>query len=487
MKKIYAILPLITLIMVTTAYSQHPLSLYYLENVPQSVMLNPANAPRANSFIGIPVANMVYVNYYSDMVGSDIFQKTSTGKWGTFTNPEYDFSKFDRMIKKAANLRLEQSVQDIYFGFSGKKGYFTFGIAEKLNQSVNMPASFFSILDKGFPDGSQLELSAFALNANYYREISAGYSYKFMDNLRIGANVKILQGLASVKTDITTLKLNTGRDVWDINIDGAIYMSAPVEVYSNDKGIPDSLKLLVEGVDDGIKYGLLNFSNPGLAIDFGAVYQYNRDWKFSASVIDLGFIRWNSNLNTISANGTYNFMGINIDGSNIDSIGNAADAIIDSLKTAVNTKNSNQPFATSIGTKIYLGAQYNVNHYFNVGLLSRTSIYRNDVRQEFNASANLNLYHVLTANINTTVSLTGVASCGFGLGLRGGLIQYYMALDYIPYSYRYYTIDVDGEKILDNQIAPSRFNNFNVVLGLNIIIGANGFKNNPMIDEYSEF
>ena len=121
----------------------------------------------------------------------------------------------------------------------------------------------------------------------------------------------------------------------------------------------------------------MNFSNPGFAIDFGAVYEHNEAWSFSASINDLGFINWNGDLNSFTADGQFTFDGLNIDASNIDSIGNLTDELIDSLKQAVNLTHGNKGFSTTLGPKLYVGAQYNVNHYFSLGALSRTVFAKN--------------------------------------------------------------------------------------------------------------
>ncbi len=490
MKKIYtnSLIFIVLMFLGITIKAQNPLSLYYLENVPQTITINPAMVPRAKSFFGIPGINSVYMGVNTDLFGSDMIQE-SNGKYVTLTHAEFDYAKLYKRIGKTANFSAYETVAPIVIGFSGKKGYFTFTWTEKFTESVGIPKDFFLILDKGIPAGSDFDFSTFSVNAQYYRELSFGYSYNFMSKLRVGIHAKVLQGLAAVKTDFNKFNLKTSLKQWDLDMDGTVYMSGPIEVYTDENGIPDSIVTPETDMKTLIDKGVLNFSNPGFAIDLGAVYEHNAEWTFSGAINDLGFINWNGDLNSFSVNGKYSFTGLNIDKTNIDSMGKAVDDLIDTVKQAVNLTHGSKGFSTGLGPKLYLGAKYNVNHYFSIGALSRTIFVKNNFRQEFNVSANLNLYHVLTTTINYTVAINGANTIGFGLALRGGPLQFYIAMDYLPYSY-YKNVKIennDGNEPTEVPFIPSRVDNFNMMFGLNLLFGANGWRDEPMIDAYSEF
>jgi len=469
------------------AKAQDPLSLYYLENVPQSSLLNPAMAPRANGFIGIPVSN-IYFKVNTDFYGKDLIQKHGD-EYVTLTNAKFDYSKLYKKIGDAANISSYQTVAPIAFGFSGKRGYFTFFVTEKISESLAIPKDIFKIMDKTFPDGSVFDFSSLYSKAQWYREWAFGYSYNFMDKLRIGIHAKFLQGIVAMKTDFDKFELSTGLEKWDVNLDGKVYMSSPAYISYDENGIP-SLDSIPTDLKTIIDKGVFNFSNPGFAVDLGAVYEYNKVWKFSASINDLGFINWNGDLNTFEANGTYSFKGIDVDINNVDSLDKFSEIILDSLKHSVNLSHSSKGFSTGLGPKLYLGALYKVNYYFSAGFVSRTTFAKNDFQQEFNISANLNLYHILTTTLNYTLSTNGTNAFGLGLGLRAGPVQFYTAIDYIPYSYykkvKIEKKDDDGNTI-EIPFAPTNFDNINFMIGLNILIGPNGYKDKPIIDAYSEF
>ncbi|MBI9068085.1 MAG: hypothetical protein JEZ09_12385 [Salinivirgaceae bacterium] len=470
----------VLMILVTSLKAQSPLSLYYLENIPQSSFINPAMAPRANAFIGFPLINSVYTAFRSDLLGPNFVQEVGPKGYLLIQN-QYDFDKLYRGIGKAANFGMNQSFTLLSFGFSGKKGYFTFGITEKISGAFNVPKSIFEMVESGFPNGGTLDFSPLGFNASYYREYMAGYSYQFTSKIRVGAHVKLLQGLFSAKTDLEKFDLYTSEDRWSVDMRGTVYTSAPLVVTLDENGVPTKVEQEEMETADYIDYGLLNFKNPGLAFDIGAVYDFSPDWTFSASLNDLGFIRWGSNLHSFSVNGRYQFEGFEVDISDIDNMDTVINEMVDSLENALNYGYGHKGFSSGLGPQLYMGAKYNLNYYLNFGVLSRTVFKKYDFQQEFNVSANVNLYHVLTTSINYTVAISGANSMGFGMGLRGGPMEFYMLLDYIPTSYRNYI--VDSEKYP----GPTSFESFNIMWGLNIMLGANGFKDTPMIDAYSEF
>ncbi|MDA3894416.1 MAG: DUF5723 family protein [Salinivirgaceae bacterium] len=471
--------------------AQSPLSLYYLENVPQSTKVNPAMAPRANVFVGMPGVNSIYAGFKTDILGPNLFQKVD----GNYLSPlkvGYDFSKLNKRIGKVANFNSYQSIAPLTFGFSGKKGYFTFTWSEKLNQSVAIPKDFFSIIDKTLPDNSKFDLSSLALGIEYYRELSFGYSYNFMNKLRVGIHAKLLQGIAAVKTDIKKFDLDVSRDSdnrhAEYNMDFAsdIYMSAPIDVPTNSNGFPSGIDLADMNTALILKQGFFNFSNPGFAIDLGAKYEYNEEWTFSGSINDLGFIKWNGNLHSFSANGEFHYKGLELDGEDLEDMGNAMSNLVDSIIQGVNVQVSDKGFSTGLKPKVYLSAQYKLNYYLSFGGLSRTTFGKNNFNQEFNVSTNLNLYRFLTTTINYTLATNGANTIGFGFALTGGPMQFYFVADYLPYTYRSLSIVKNGSES-KIPFVPKRLDNFNVMLGLNILVGANGFRDEPMIDAYSEY
>lgn len=460
----------------TALWSQTPMSLYYLENLPQSNFVNPAMMPRANGFVGLPLANSIYVSHQSDLSFKTFLQEDGD-QWISPIDANYDYDKLYKQIGKSANVNQNMTISPLIFGFKVKQGYFTFAYSEKVSAHGRIPADMFKMVEKGFPDGSTFDLSTMGMDATYYREFSLGYARKLSDALTVGLHVKPLFGLAAVKFDLNKLNLNTSLEEWSFDVDGSIYASMPLEVYSGEDGVPDSLEFSDLSGDD-IKKKVTNFSNPGAAIDLGAVYDLNDNWSFSAAISNLGFISWKTDLNSVSANGSFAFEGLDIDVQDVDSIGEAFSALFDSLKTVVDIRSGNKQFNTYLTPVATLGASYRLNYTVSFGFISQTYFQKYNFQQNFNLSTNVNLYHFLSASANYNVNIKGVNTFGMGLALKGGPLQFYVLADNIPTRY---TKVEDGSS---SYYVPSTTKNFNVMLGLNIIFGGKGFRDEPMVNSY---
>ncbi len=465
--------------------AQNAMSLYFLETIPQSNFTNVAHAPRANIVIGVPVINSIFLRHNSNLAINRLVQ-SHDGNAISVLNKHYDFDKIYSKIGKRAYIKDNIEISPIFFGFRmNHSGYLTVSISEKIKTNIRFDKDVFSMADKTFPDGSKYDLHRTGIDFQAYQELAVGYSRNLSQKLRIGGRIKLLQGLSAIKTDITRFDLTTTKRYWDVGVDGAVYSSGPLDITTNPDGSIDEVSLKKE-IEDGdivtlIKDNALNFANNGIAVDLGATYQINDAFSVAASVNDLGFIRWRKNLNSLHLNGDYRFEGAIVNNDNIDTVKVISETILDSLKQHANYHTENQAFTTGLGTNINIGGQYHVNHAISVGLLSRSTIGKEFFYQVFNISTNFNFYGAFTASLNYNIAITGENTAGLALGLRAGMVQFYTVLDHIPTSLNKYNID--GSEIP----APTDGRQLNFMLGVNILFGTGGFKDQPKINSYSAF
>ncbi len=474
----YILLLLLGLSFAFSANAQYPASLYYLENIPQSNFLNPAMVPRTNFFIGIPT---IYGSLGTELSPGNLIQPNGN----TSLNPlkdGFNYGKLYKRIGKSANIDVEATVMPIVFGWRGKRGYVTVGVSEKISANIAVPKAFFEMAEIGFPDGSSYDFSTIGVNTIAYTELSLGYTYQFSQRFRAGVHAKALFGTAAVITKFNNFSLNTSEQEWSYNIDGTIHGSFPADMYIGDDGVVDSVDVPEISPDQFI------LKNPGFAFDFGAVYEIDDKWIFSAALNDVGFINWNSNLNNISSKGNYSFQGVNVPITDIDNMEELFTEMGDSIANTIEVSHdTTQSFRQFLAPKMYLGAAYNVNHYFTVGFLSKTAFYRKNIQQELTLSANVNMYKFLTTSLSYNLTFSGYNSVGLGLGFRGGPLQWYLMVDYVPIKYNDYNIVDSNKEVTTVPWIPDRLDRISIMTGLNIIIGANGFQNEPIIDAYSEF
>jgi hypothetical protein len=452
-------------------FSQNPMALYFMETIPQTSQINPAMQPRANKFYTVASINQVF---QSDLAFRDVFQKAGN-KWVTIDSKDFDFDKLYNVIGSTVNFNEYFDVDLFGFGFRTGKGYFTLSMLQRTVFQSGLPSDFFKIAETGFADNSHFDLSTFRQKTMVYTQISLGYSHPINDKLTIGVNLKPLLGQVAVMTDIDRLKLNTSRQIWEVDARGDVYASMPIELEGEPGKFPDEIKFKDFEVSD-IKEYLNPFRNPGIATDLGAVYKLDHRWTFSAALNNLGFISWRKDLNQLSVNGNYDFEGINVDASNKDNLDDAMDEILDSLENVMVFDTKHNRFSTALTPHLYVGASYHLTPAVSFGLLSRSTFQKQNFRQDFSLSANLQPYSFVALNMNLSQRVQGSTFAGLGLTFLLGPLQFYILTDHLPL--RYSEVEIDGDKFPISK----KMKDVTVMTGLNFVFGRHGYKDAPMIN-----
>ena len=142
---------------------------------------------------------------------------------------------------------------------------------------------------------------------------------------------------------------------------------------------------------------------------------------------------------------------------------------------------SKDVFATALNPNIYIGAAYTPVHFLTIGLLSKTTILNKTATQDFDLSLNLNPYKCFSLMTGLDYNVKGHLSANFGWSLNLSFLQLYMMTDYVPVAYRKVNIEGDGT------VLPNNTGDVNISVGLNLIFGAKGYRDRPMINAYSDF
>ena len=181
-------------------------------------------------------------------------------------------------------------------------------------------------------------------------------------------------------------------------------------------------------------------------------------------------------MNNLTFNGTYGFDGISINASNRDSLDEAFDEILDSIKNVVNFNTNHDKFTSGLTPSFYLGTSYHINPSISLGLLSRSTFQKKNFRQDFSLSANIQPYSFVAMNLNVSQRIKGSTFVGLGLTFLMGPLQFYILTDHLPI--RYSEVDFDGDKIPMSK----KLKDVTVMTGLNFVFGKNGYRDKPMLN-----
>jgi len=229
----------------------------------------------------------------------------------------------------------------------------------------------------------------------------------------------------------------------------------------------------------GITDFLLKSKNMGLGLDIGATYDISDKLMVSASITDLGFIRWKKDVSNLLAENNFEFSGLNlVDVLNgtmtFDSLANQ---MLDSLKNSFTVSDSQDPFTTWLPFGVTIGGRYNLTKKVSLGVLSYTRIIGKQVREALTLSANVNLGNAFSTSLGYTIANHNYDNIGAGIAFRAGICQFYFVADRIPIMWN--KIISEGHQLQ----FPTSWNSVNLRLGMNLTFGNKIKKNDdkPMV------
>lgn len=391
-----------------SAQAQSTYSGYFLDNYLYRSEMNPAFGNESN-FVGFPALGNLNVGMEGNLHLTNIFHNVD-GRTTLFTNPGVSVNEVMGGIHDKNRLGADLKLNIINVGFKAFGGYNTIGVNVRGGLQTQIPGSLFSLLKEGAVHQTY-DISDFRARATAYGEIALNHSRDIaaVPGLRVGATMKVLLGYGRVDARFNQAYLELGTDSWNIRTDAEIEASVKGLQYETDYD-EDAGRYYVDGAKiDGT--GLNGF---GLGFDLGAEYEWN-DFRFSAAVLDLGFISW-SNTSTATTDGLrevqtsrYEFdVDDDNDETEWDRLKNDLSALYQ-LDDAGNTGGR----TTALAATLNFGVEYTFPLYrrLSFGLLNSTRLQGAYTWTQFRISANVRPVDCLSASANLEAGTYGV---GFG-------------------------------------------------------------------------
>lgn len=417
-------------------------SSYFIDDYAFRHDVNPAFGNEHNYF-SIPALGNLNINMrgnfgYGDVImHNPMYPNGSDKKMTTFMNPYISaenalsgFSKGQNRIQTDVNIALLSG------GFKAFGGYNTIEINSKTTLGVGLPYGLFEFAKN--IGNNTYDIGDVNVHAMSYAELALGHSRQINEKLRVGAKLKFLFGLGRADLKIQNLRADlASNDKWtvsgtataDVSLKGFSYQTETDDYNNPDLGSYDK----VSDVDvDG--FGLGGF---GMAIDLGGVYQINNDWRVSASVLDLGFIRWSNNVQAVNRSDHFEFGGfhdVSVNDGNGVSIDDQADSYGDQITDFINLRDNGDQGGrtTGIGATVNVGAEYNLPVYRKItfGLLSSTRIKGAYTWTEGRLSANWKPLNWFDCGVNFAVN-SFTTSMGWVLNIHPKGYNFFIGMDHL--------------------------------------------------------
>ncbi|MDP4225905.1 MAG: DUF5723 family protein [Bacteroidota bacterium] len=450
--------------------AQQNTTMYHMYGVPQSNSLNPAFQSSYNFYIGIPAIAPLYVNGNNNPLSFDDIVKHNDQIDSLITpfHPKGNRQEFLNLFKDNNFVNGDFSTGLFSIGLRINEMFFTFDINDKASVHFNYPKDLITAaLSDGFPDNTTYNWSKLGIDAQYYREYALGVSRHINDRLTLGLKGKLLFGKADIHTTNSLMKIRSGYKSWDLQSDATVHSSLPFVKWKYDK----NGKLDWDNIEtkkfkgDTIRQIVMNTGNPGFALDAGFEYKVDDHFTVSGSLIDLGFIRWRKEITNLSLKGNYTFEGELVNSYNKDSISDAANAILDTLKNEFYLE-GHDAYTTYLSGKMYLGASYNFNNRLSFGLLSSSQIYNKKLYQQLTLSCNLQPIRLLSTSVCYSLLNNKSQNLGFGLSLKLINLNIYAICDQVPLHWAKSKNSEDGPGYI-----PYKTKGMDLRLGVNLVFG----------------
>lgn len=415
MKKLLIVLALICAAR-ATSFSQDFQTGYFMKDYIYSYRLNPAFRPQ-KSFIGLPALSGISARSNGNVGIDNFLFPLDNGKLGTFMHPEVPASKFLGALSGRNKLSSGVTMNVLAFGFKTKGIYHTFDVSIRSLSGLSVPYELFSFMKEGI-DG-KIEIPTIKLHTTAFAEIAYGFSAR-IGSISAGIRLKGLVGAANARMEVKNLSVESDGGRWTVSADGTLKGAAKglaVPVKSGDDGEP---VIDLEGITDELS-DIDKPAGAGGAIDLGVSWKIQPKLELSASITDLGAIRWKNNINGRTANATWTYDG-------------DSDDVLDDLSSLLEFRPEDEAAETMmLPVTARLGARYELLSFLDAGLLL-THGFGAVPWNEARVSANARLLGFL--------GLTGAAAAGtfgFSWGLAANfnlkVLSLFVGADSIPTRY----------------------------------------------------
>lgn len=413
--------------------AQNKAILYGFDEIPQVQLLNPAFYPSYKAHVGIPFLSGISINAgVSEVTMADVFRDDNVDFTTKVTNAlnritENDYVSFNSQVEV-----LSGSYK------INNRDYLSAGFYTEVDFFANYPKDIITLVNEG--NAAKLNqpflLSQVNIKAEALSVLHVGLSRKINENLVIGGRLKLYSGIANL-----TSTENRGTFTTRLGNDN-IYTH-----YLND--------ISFEGNSSGVYYededdvpsvaSKLFFNNIGLGIDVGFTYQIDNQSMLSASILDIGYVNYSSDVKNITVKGNYTFSGIEFeyDSANNDYWQN----LEDDIKANIPSEENENSYAVMRPIKFNAAYKYSWGRSRkedNCSDMSYHNYYNNSIgAQLFSVFrptgpkfAMTGFYErKLSKSLNTKFTYTvddfSYTNFGFGLSTKIGKFQLYSLIDNI--------------------------------------------------------
>ncbi len=418
----------------TSANGQLNPSSYFMEGSPQRMAFNPAFRPY-RGYVQIPGLGNLNLLYTSNTFSWDRLLIPFEGRDVLIFDMDIPWSDVEGFLSRSNDMDFEVSAPLVSFGFFLGRGFLSFDSKVKTDAGLSLPKELFRAIKDNHDELDSYNLGGIKLAANAYLTASVGYSYRIFENLTAGARVNFLGGLAHASAQYDRLNITQSeKDVWNIDAAGSLLIAASgVNV---DERFDTEAGRNIVNFDTVKEWGFGNvrgLSGFGMTFDLGVEYELLDRARFSVSLLDLGFMRWNKrNVTYATSEASYTYDK----NSGFEQLNNLDD-LLEFIR--FDKQEQSPDIEGDIYSTFVIGGEYDI--FADSDLLGVGAMYMNKKtqfirRSEFSLALTVRPINWFTASLsyavrNYSIGDSALNSFGLALNFHPSWINFYIGTDYM--------------------------------------------------------
>jgi len=361
---------------------------------------------------------------------------------------------FSRISKSSSYGEITCNLNTELLGFGFKinpKLYFLFSSRLRMENTLFIPKGLFQLASDGNIEHIGEEMTIFPLaSVLTYLDHSIGLQYKLNDKITVGARGKLLMGVCGANIKESEFMLMTDSE-WNLHLKG----SALANLYL-PKGLINAISGNIYLTEIGSLFDFQNFdgntifnslaSSWGGGFDVGADIKLPLNFGIKASLIDMGWIKWNRNQqgavsyrmdinpnHPLYQDGELIFSGLSL--NEISPVFSGDKTISQLIKelgldsALVFTETAAESYVMSTHPKLFLEGYYQLkNHKFSA--LMRMDFIGEKTLPSFTLAYNLNVKKWFDLALCYSMAKGSYRNLGMGFSFNpGNLFHFYVATD----------------------------------------------------------
>lgn len=348
-------------------HAQNKQLLYNFSEIPQSLMLNPGGKLPGKAYIGVPLFSGIYASASSS--GLSVYDAFEDGKFDDINaRLDYGINELNRNDVQRASEQIELLNAGFDIGGRFNNLFLSFGIYKEIDFFNYWPEDMAHLAYYGnqTTPSRVYDFSDANIKGEAITVFHVGLQHKPNEKWTIGGRFKFY----SSHMDVTSTQ-NTGR--FQGGSGGQQLVNADVEVHtSGNSRLKEVYRYIRDDVFDGnvnpvsdaidlhkkvYTEGPFIGKNLGVGVDLGFTYEPNKRWLYSASILDLGFIKHNDDVINYNVDAVYGFDGTS------SNPGGGVDDLLDVLDGNFSKTENSESYTNMRPVEFYGSVMYRFGYF----------------------------------------------------------------------------------------------------------------------------